>query len=478
MSGARVGKRSADRAPAQEALEFAPLIRLLPKFCVPALLGSLVTSVYNIMDELFIGNTVGILGNAATNVVYPAVTLLTSLSMMCGVGTSAVMNLALGEGDRVRARRGARAGLFLMVGGGLLLSVLMLAFTEPFLDLFGCTDAVLPYALPYARITALGFVLSVLGTGGPFLIRADGSPNYALASTVSGSIVDIVLDVVFIFGFGWGIAGAAWSTVIGQAVSAAMVLWYLPRFRSFSLIGRDGSDAGGSDGAGAGLAATLALVGAIAALGAGPMFNFLTQALTQVFLNGALRTWGALSLYGSESALAVAGVASKVNTIAVAVVTGLANGMQPIVSYNYGRRNYRRVVQTGRAVIGAVVAVSFLIFLAYQIFPRQITAFFGGGDELYFQFAEQYFRTFYLLVFLNGLLSSVGGFFSAQGKPWQSIALSATRQVLLLPPLLAILPRFWGLTGVLWCGPIADLVMAVLAATLLFRRMRYLQHAE
>ena len=449
----------------QDSLERGNMRKLLVSLCIPSLAGSLVTSVYNIVDQLFIGNALGIIGNAATNVVFPVVTLITALSLMCGVGSSAAMNLSLGRGDQEEARRLVGCGFGLMVLWGVALSAAMLLWTVPLLNLFGCTEPVMPYALPYGRITALSFPCALLGAAGPFLVRADGSPAYALWCTATGAVLNIVLDALFIFIFDWGIRGAAWATVIGQSVSAVMVILYLPRFRSLPLNWRA-------------FRPSLARYGRISVLGAGPMLNFLTQALVQVFLNGALGTYGALTGYGSEIPLAVAGVANKVNTIAVAVVTGLTNGMQPVVSYNYGRRNYKRVVEAGRIVIRAVLIASFCIFLCYQLIPRQITGLFGQGSELYFQFAARFFRVFLMLICLNGLQSSVGGFFSAQGKPGRSILISLTRQVIFLPPLLVLLPRRFGLSGVLWAGPIADLAMAILAITLLLREFRRLNKLD
>jgi Na+-driven multidrug efflux pump len=344
---------------------------------------------------------------------------------------------------------------------GLILSALMLSSTKPLLFLFGCTDAVWPFAEPYAKITALSFPCALWGAAGSFLMRADGSPGYALAISAAGAVLNIVLDALFIFGFGWGMQGAAWATALGQTLSALMVLAYLPKFRSMTLKPTH-------------FRPKPLLCLRVAVMGAGPMINFLTQALVQVFLNGALRTYGAASQYGSEAALAAAGVANKVNTVATAVVTGLANGMQPIISYNYGRGNRRRVAETAAKVIWTTVLVSCAIVLLYQLVPRQITAIFGQGDEKYFEFAARFFRVFYLLLPLNGLLSSVGGLFSAQGKPGRSILLSLTRQALLLPPLLLILPRHFGLDGALWSGPSSDLGMAVLALFLFRREYRRL----
>lgn len=442
-------------------LESAKLSSLLVKYCIPSLASSLVTSIYNIVDQLFIGIKLGINGNAATNVIFPVITLITALSLMCGVGSSANMNVALGQGREDEARKVVGNAFALMILCGAVLSAVVLLFSAPVLNFLGCTDVIFPYALPYARIVAVGFIFSMIGAAGPFLIRADGSPVYALVSIVTGAGLNIVLDALFVLGFHWGIEGAAWATVISQAVSAAMVLFYLKRYRTVKL------DFGA-------FRPIPKVMGSIALLGAGPAFNFMTQAVSYIFLNNVLKTYGRQSIYGSEITLAVSGVANKVNTFASAIVTGLTNGMQPIISYNFGRKNYKRVVETGKTVIGVVLTAGFLIFLCYQLLPVQIVALFGEGTELYFAFAKRYFRIYLMLITLNGLQSSVAGFFSAQKKPAKSILIALTRQVIFLIPLLVILPKFYGLDGVLYAGPAADLAMACVSLCLLYREMKKL----
>lgn len=447
-------------------LETEKVGKLLFKFCVPALASNLVTSVYNIVDQIFIGNVLGIVGNAATNVVFPVVTLVSALSLMCGVGSSNAMNLHRGRGNMEEAKKSVGGGVGLMVICGLLVTIPMLLWTKQFLMLFGCTETVMPYAMEYARITSLSFVCAIIGAAGPFLIRADGSPNFSLACIVTGSLVNVVLDTLFIFGFGWGIRGAAWATFIAESVSAIMVLWYLRyRFRSLELSMKDFSP-------------DYRLYIKMAAIGAGPAFNFATQALVQIFLNNALKTYGEASVYGSDICLAVAGIANKVNTLAVAMIVGLTNGLQPISSYNFGRKNYGRVAEAAKKVVSIVLALGCLVFLCYQIFPVQITAFFGKGNELYYEFASRFFRIFFLLIALFGLQTSVAGFFSSQGKVKQSITISLVRQVLFFPPLLIFLPKYMGLDGVLWAGPISDLAMALVAGTLFIREIRKLETLE
>lgn len=444
-------------------LESEKLSSLLVKYCIPSLASSLVTSVYNIVDQLFIGMKLGINGNAATNVIFPIITFITALSLMCGVGASANMNLALGRNNEEEAKQVVGNGYALMVVCGLALTVVVLFFSVPVLNMLGCTDVIMPYALPYARIMAVGFVFSLIGAAGPFLIRADGSPMFALVSIATGAILNIFLDALFVLVFQWGIPGAAWATVISQIVSAVMVVYYMMHFKTLKLDKKT-------------FIPKPKLMVRIATLGAGPAFNFMTQALSLVFLNNALKTYGQQSVYGSEITLAVAGVANKVNTLAVAVVTGLTNGMQPIISFNFGRKNYERVIETAKAVITTVLIVGFGIFLCYQFLPVQITSLFGDGSELYFEFAKRYFRTYLMLICINGLQSSVAGFFSAQGKPGKSVLISLTRQVIFLTPLLVILPKFFGLNGVLYAGPISDFAMACVSVTLLLTEMKKLRN--
>ena len=210
-------------------LETEKISKLLVSFCIPSLASSLVTCLYNIVDQLFIGNVLGIVGNAATNVVFPVVTLITALSLMCGVGPSNAMNIKRGSGDIEDAGRCVGSGFGIMILCGLICMLPMLLWTQPLLYLFGCTDTVLPVAMPYARIIALSFVFSMIGASGPFLIRADGAPNFSLAVVATGAILNIILDAIFIIGFDWGILGAGWATFIAQAFSTAMVIWYMKR---------------------------------------------------------------------------------------------------------------------------------------------------------------------------------------------------------------------------------------------------------
>lgn len=447
-------------------LETEKISKLLVSFCIPSLASSLVTCLYNIVDQLFIGNVLGIVGNAATNVVFPMVTLITALSLMCGVGPSNAMNIRRGSGDMEGAGRCVGSGFGIMILCGMICMLPMLLWTQPLLQLFGCTETVMPVAMPYARIIALSFVFTMIGASGPFLIRADGAPNFSLAVVATGAILNIILDAVFIMGFGWGIRGAGWATLIAQAVSTAMVIWYMKRrFRAFPLKASY-------------FRPDWKLYGQMAGIGIGPAFNFGTQAIVQIFLNNALRTYGAASIYGSDVCLAVAGVANKVNTLANAMIIGMTNGLQPIASYNFGRGNYGRVAEAAKKVVGIVVILGFAIFACYQLFPVQITSLFGEGDDAYFAFAGKFFRIFFLLIPLYGLQTSIAGFFTSQGKVSKAVAISLVRQILFFPPCLILLPKFLGLNGVLWAGPAADLAMALTAGVLFARELKKLEEQQ
>ena len=461
-----MGEQKKTAAAGGNLLETEKISKLLISFCIPSLASSLVTCLYNIVDQLFIGNKLGTVGNAATGVIFPMITLITALSLMCGVGPSNAMNICLGRGEVDEARRCVGGGFGIMILCGLVCMIPMLLVTRPMLYFFGCTPTVLPTALPYARIISLGFIFSIIGASGPFLIRADGSPNFSLAVVATGALLNIALDALFIYGFNWGIAGAAWATVTAQAVAAAMVVWYMKkRFSAFKLTAAD-------------FKPDVKLYGRMMAIGTGPAFNFGTQAVVQVFLNNALRRYGAASVYGSDICLAVAGVANKVNTFTNAIVIGMTNGLQPIAAYNFGRKRYDRVAEAAKKVVAAVLIMGCVVFVCYQIFPVQITAFFGEGNDLYFDFAKKFFRIFFMMIPLYGLQSSVAGFFSAQGKVSKSIAISLVRQVIFFPPLLIILPHIFGLDGVLWSGPAADLAMAVTAGTLFIRELGKLKEPE
>lgn len=444
----------------ENPLANAPVGRLITKFAIPAIIGGLISAAYNIVDQIFIGQSVGLLGNAATNVVFPLVTISNSLALLFGVGSASNFSLELGDRRKDSAVRFYGNGISLLLLSGALLLAVVLAFLKPLLILFGAREDVLPYALTYAGITAFGLPFSIISIGGGHLIRADGSPAYAMFATASGAILNCFLDPLLIFVFDLGIAGAAYATITGQIISALIVLYYnWKKFRTAKFERRH-------------FRLSVQRTRRIASLGAASCFNQLAMSLVQITLNNTLSNYGEVSVYGSDIPLACAGVISKVNVLFMAFVLGIAQGCQPIFGFNYGAKNYSRVRETYQKAAAAVSLICISSFLCFQIFPQQIVSIFGTGSELYFEFAEKYFRIYLLFTFINGIQPLTSNFFTSIGKAKIGIIMSLTRQVIFLLPLILILPVFFGIDGIMYAGPVADLAAVILAAYFALHEMK------
>lgn len=442
-----------------------PLPLLLRDFAIPSILAMLVSSLYNIVDQIFIGNGVGYLGNAATNVAYPMTTICLSIALLIGVGSAARFNLNLGAGNTEQARQTVASAFGMMVVLGLVYMVIVQLFLPHLLRLFGATADVLPYAVQYARITAFGMPLLIVTNGMSNLARADGSPRYSMLCMLLGAVINTILDPIFIFVCDWGVAGAAWATVIGQAASFAMAASYLRQFRNIRLSPAD-------------FRPDLREWRRIAALGMSNSLNQIAITFVQIVLNNSLKYYGSMSIYGSDIPLATSGIVIKINAILMAVIIGISQGSQPIISFNYGAKQYARV----RGIFGLAVKLSLAIsavgFAAFQLFPKQIVSLFGTGDKLYFEFAVIFMRTYLFMVVVNCVQLLSSNFFAAIGKPVRGVLLSLTRQVFFLVPLLIILPRFFGITGIMYAAPAADFIAFVTSALVVRGELRRIAAAE
>ena len=426
-----------------------PIGKLLARFAIPSIIAMLVSSLYNIVDQFFIGRSVGMLGNAATNVAFPLSITCTAISLLCGIGGAANFNLSMGRKEKEKAVSFAGGAIGMMLILGVVLCVVSEIFLEPMMRAFGATDQVLDYALLYTGITAYGFPFLIVTTGGSNLIRADGSPKYSMLCTLVGAIINTILDPLFIFGFDMGMAGAAWATIIGQIVSGLMVLGYLTRFKTVHIPLKS-------------LLPSKAAWIPILSLGMAPFFNQIAMMIVQVVMNNTLTYYGAQSAYGSDIPLACVGIISKVGMIFFAIVIGISQGIQPIISYNYGAGKYERVKSTYKKAVTAAIGISIVAFLLFQLMPRQIIGIFGSGSEEYFLFAEKFFRIYMFFSFINGIQPITANTFTSIGKAGKGIFLSLTRQIIFLLPLLIILPFFIGIEGVMFSAPIADGIAAVL----------------
>lgn len=440
---------------AENPLGTAPVGGLIRKFAIPAIISMLVSAMYNIVDQIFIGQGVGMLGNAATNVAFPVTTIATAMALLLGIGGASNYNLEMGAGREKKASGIAGTALSSLAISGAVLCVIVVLFLKPLLTLFGATKDVMPYAVDYTGITALGLPFYILSVGGNHVVRADRSPTYSMACVTAGAVINTILDPLFIFGFGWGIKGAAWATVIGQVVSGILVVVYFWKFRKMYLEKSM-------------LKPRLHYLKAITALGLASCINQIAMALVQIVLNNILRYYGAASIYGSDIPIACVGVISKVNQVFMAICIGISQGCQPIWGFNYGAEKYSRVRQTYRYSVTACTVIATGFFLCFQLFPHQIVGVFGTGSDLYFQFAERYLKIYMFMTFANGIQPMSSGFFTSIGKAKLGVVMSLTRQVIFLLPLIVIFSLFMGIDGVMYAGPIAD--AAAFALAIIFAR--------
>lgn len=449
----------------ENPLGYAPVMGLIRKFAIPSIISLLVNAAYNITDQIFIGHVVGMLGNAATNVAFPVVTFTTAFAQLAGVGTAANFNISIGAKKEEEAKCFIGTGLTLMAVLGILILCVVLLFKVPILLLCGATENVFPYAKLYLGITAFGLPFLLFTNAGSNLIRADGSPAYSMLCTVTGAVLNVFLDWLFMFVFHWGIQGAAAATITGQFISFLLCLCYFPRFQTFRIKAQM-------------LGLRLQYVIKIAKLGTSNFINHTIMMLVNIVLNNMLTYYGALSIYGSDIPLAVSGVIAKLNSILSAFTVGLAQGCQPILGFNMGAKNYGRVKETYKKAVSVALSISILAFCLFQLFPTQIVSIFGSGDELYFEFAKRYMRIYMMMVCVYGVQPMSVNYFTGTGNVRQGIILSLSRQGFFLIPLLLLLPVWFGINGVLYAGPIADFMACVLSLFLVFWNFRRLDSKE
>lgn len=449
----------------ENPLQTESVFRLMIRFAIPSILGMLVSSLYNIVDQLFIGHAVGIIGNTATNVAFPFTTACTALALLFGIGGASCFNLTMGRGDRKQAVFFAGNSFALLAISGVILSAVTLIFLNPLLKLFGTPPDVMPYAHDYVQITAIGFPFLIFTTGGGHLIRADGSPQMAMTCNIVGAVVNTVLDALFVMVFRWGMVGAAWATVIGQIISSMIVLVYAFHYKTVSIKKEH-------------IIIKSFVSRRIASIGMASFFNQVAIGIVQVVLNNSLKHYGSLSKYGDSEPIACCGIVMKVNMIIFAIVIGLAQGTQPIESFNYGAKQYDRVRKAYKLAVTVGAVISVIAFVMFHLFPREILSLFGSGTDTYYELGEKFFRIFLFFTWLNCLQPITSTFFTSIGKPIKGVFLSLTRQIIFFMPLLLILPRFFKIDGIIYTGPVADLLSAIVAVTMAvfeFRNIRKLE---
>ena len=439
--------------------------KLIRKFSIPCIISMLVNSLYNIVDQIYIGQGVGYLGNGATNIVFPIVMISLAFSLMLGDGSSAYLSLKLGEKKKKDAELGIGNGIMLSVIVSIIFCAITLAFLPQLLNLFGCTANLKDYAIAYGRIIAIGLPFSMIGTTLNSIIRADGSPKYSMMSMVSGAILNTILDPVFIFVFNKGVEGAAMSTLVSQVLTFVLNIVYIRKFKSIKLTKES-------------LKLKANVCKKIATLGISSFITQMSIVCVMTAENNLLGKYGAESKFGAEIPITVLGIVMKISQILNSIVIGIAAGSQPIFGYNYGAQKYDRVKKTLKIVMGLSVIISAVAFILFQTIPDKLILIFGSGDENYIEFACLAFRIYLLLCIFDGIQISSGIFFQAIGKSVRSAALSLSRQIVILIPFMIILSHFFGIMGVLAAGPVADALAFILAAFFLIKEIRNLKNGN
>lgn len=424
--------------------------KLTLQYAVPSVVSLVVNSLYNMVDQIFIGQGVGYLGNAATNVIMPMTLIVMAVAMLFGNGASAIMSLQLGKKNPDGAARGVGNMVSLSIGSSILFLVLFEIFLKPLCVLFGATGDVLPYAVDYGRIITIGFPVFTIAVGFGNVIRADGRPKQSMIGMLVGCITNIILDPIFIFVFKWGVKGAAVATIIGQLLNAAYYIYCMFHFETIKLKKQHFS-------------LKKDVSGKIISLGMSSFFTQIAMTVVIGIQNNLLVKYGAASKYGSDIALAALGITMKTSQLITSIAMGIAMGVQPIFGYNYGSGQYDRVKKMFKITMVSCTAIMFVALFVFQVFPEAIISIFGQESELYMEFAVKCFRIYLVACFMIPSGMVIGNFFQSIGKPVPSMVLSLSRQIVFLIPAMFLLGEAFGIDGLLWSGPVSDVLSGVVS---------------
>jgi len=435
-------------------LERTPIKRLLLKFAVPCVISMLVAALYNIVDQIYIGHIpdIGVFCNAATNVVYPLTLIALAICLMFGDGAAALFSLSLGRKDKNAANKAIGNNIAMQIISLTLLTIISLSFKDQILNLFGVTASSYTYAYDYLSVIILGFPFYMFGQGMNATIRSDGSPKYAMFATTAGAIFNIIFDPIFIFTFNLGIKGAAIATVLGQIVTFLLTIWYLCKPKNFKITL-------------SALKPSWSIIKEEIMLGIASFVTQISIVIIMTVINNLVR---ALSdpIYGDTIPLAIIGIVMKVFGIVVSICIGIALGGQPIIGYNVGAKNPKRVHETLTLILKACFIVGLISFLIFEFAPDFIISIFGQGDEIYLQFARLCVRIFLGGIILTCLTKASTIFLQSAGASKKSILLSVTRDVIFFVPTSIVIGINFGLVPMLWSAIVADICAAIVSFTL------------
>lgn len=439
--------------------------KLMVKFSVPCVLSLLVSALYNIVDQIFIGNSdLSTLGNAATGVVFPIFIIAQAFAWCFGDGCAAYLNICQGRNDSQNAHKAVGTGITITVIAAVILMAVFYPLKTQLLTLFGASDNSIGYAVEYFNIILAFFPLFMLSNMMNAVIRADGTPAWSMASMLAGAVANIILDPVFIFGAKWGMKGAAIATVIGQTISFIVSLIYFFRTKTFKLKFKS-------------LIPSMKSFAPALQLGASSFITQMTIVIISLVCNIMLAKYGAMSKYGVDIPIAIIGIESKVFTVVINIVVGIVLGCQPIISYNMGAKRFDRVKELYRKILFCTIAIGLLSTALFEIAPDAVVGMFGTptnesiNPEMYWEFGRLTFRIFLSLVTFTCTIKMTSIFFQAVGKPISAVVASMIRDIICFVPLIIILPMSFEIQGILYAAPCADFIAMVVAAGLTVKFM-------
>ena len=461
-----------DRPEHLTALGEEKINKLMLKFSIPCILSLLVSSLYNIVDQIFIGNSeLSTLGNAATGVVFPIFIIAQAFAWCLGDGCAAYLNICQGRNDAENAHRAIGASITCSLIVGFLMIAAVLPFETQILTLFGASENSMAYSVEYLNVVIGMFPIYLLCNATNSVIRADGSPAFAMLSMIVGAVVNIILDPVFIFGFKMGMTGAALATVIGQGATFVMTFIYFLNTKTFKLT-RDS------------FIPRISAIKEVVKLGFSTFITQFAIVLVAVICNIQLARYGSLSKYGADIPIAVIGIQSKVFTVIINLVVGIVLRCQPIISFNMGARKYDRVRELYRKTIGCALVIGLVFTLILEIAPSLVLGLFGTPSNIpnpddYWEFGEKTMRIFLSLVSISCLVKTNSIFFQVVGKPIHATFASTVRDVLCFIPLILVLPAvFSSVDAILYAAPISDLIAMIVTAFLSVSFLKSLKRAE
>ncbi len=442
--------------------------KLMVKFSVPCVLSLLVSALYNIVDQIFVGNSeLSTLGNAATGVVFPIFIIAQAFAWCFGDGCAAYLNICQGKKNSQNAHRAIGTGITLTFVCSIILMAIFYPLKTPLLTRFGASENSIGYAIEYFDLILAFFPIYMLSNMMNAVIRADGTPSWSMASMLAGAVTNIILDPVFIFGAKWGMFGAALATVIGQTVSFVITLIYFFRTKTFKLNRKS-------------FVPDLRAFSGALRLGASSFITQMTIVIISLVCNIMLATYGAMSQYGVDIPIAIIGIESKVFTVVINLVVGIVLGCQPIISYNMGAKYYDRVKKLYRNILLCTIVIGLASTLLFELAPSLVVGMFGVPTNIpnpddYWKFGELTFRIFLSLVTFTCIIKMTSIFFQAVGKPGFAVIASMIRDIVCFVPLIIVLPEFFGIEGILFAAPAADLIAMIVATALTISFMKSLK---